>query len=400
MKTIPSYYDTSINIAKPFFAQVIEARPVGEYFALILDRTIFYPEGGGQPGDRGTINGLAVRDVRIEDGEIIHIVQAQVENMRSLMGEVECRLDVVRRRDFTVKHTAQHLLSGTVLRLTGSPTVSMHLGQETCTIDVQIQKLSEDVLAKSEEVVADAVEENRSVIIHLCPPENVCSFPLRKSPPKGADIIRVVEIQDCDFSPCCGTHLVSTGEINILHIIGAEKYKGMTRVSFMTGRSVLRRARLMRRNAAVVSRCLKVPPLEIDSAVEAFVEKMGETEKLLKTSLEKAARQTAESLVANAADSIVIGWFDLGMEEVIRIAKIAQKFTDKPIIAASKQDLKIVALCANKRVDVCALVQPAIEDAGARGGGASSLFQVAFSSQENFGTFWERIKNMEYLSVL
>lgn len=392
MKTILSYYDASIDLAKPFSAHILQTRPMKEGRAVILDRTIFYPEGGGQPGDRGSINGLAVTDVRAENGEILHFIQAQAGNGES--GIAECRLDSARRRDFTVKHTAQHLLSGTVLRLTGAPTVSMHLGKEVCTIDVQTTELSEETLALVEEAVADAIEADHPVVIHLCPPEDAADFPMRKTPPQGEEVIRVVEIQGCDFSPCCGTHLRSTGQINILHITGAEKYKGMMRVSFMAGRGVLRHARRMRQNITVASRSLKAPPLEIGAAVEALVAKTEETARLLKTVLEKSALQTAESLVSNAAGAAVVGQFDLGMEETLRIAKTAQKLTDKPIIAASKQDMKMAALCAKKDVDVRPLVQPVIEAVGARGGGGPSFFQAAFPSSESLSIFWEKIKEI------
>jgi alanyl-tRNA synthetase len=388
MKTIQSYYDA--DITQPFSARVMETRPVKEGVAVILDKTIFYPEGGGQPADRGSINGRLIIDVRSEGKEILHIIQTPAQDAEALLGIVECRVDAPRRRDFTVKHTAQHLLSGIILRLTEAHTVSMHLGEEICTIDVNTPELSEDTLAMIETAVADAISANRPVVIHPCPPEDVTAFPLRKVPPKDEEVIRVVEIRDYDFSPCCGTHLRSTGEINMLHIIGVEKYKGMTRLSFTAGRGVLIRARLMRQNAAVVSRLLKVPPLEIGAAVEALVEKMEETTKLLKASLESAARRTAESLVSEAAGSVVAGLFDLDMETALRIARAAQKLTDKPIIVASKQDLKIAALCAKKGVDVRPLVQTLLTDA--HGGGGASFFQAAFPSAEGFNTFWEKVK--------
>jgi alanyl-tRNA synthetase len=390
MKTILSYYDTSIDTAEPFFARIVEMRPVKEGIAVILDRTVFYPEGGGQPGDRGSINGYAVSDVRIENHEILHLVQALAENTEELSGSVVCRLDTARRRDFTVKHTAQHLLSGSILRLTGAHTVSMHLGEEVCTVDVQAPELSEDTLATIEEAVADAIEADHPVLVHRCPPEDVNAFPLRKTPPKDEEVVRVVEIQDCDFSPCCGTHLSSTGPINVLHITGAEKYKGMTRLSFTVGREVLRRTRIMRRNAALASRLLKVPPLEIGAAVKALVEKMEEATKLLKAGAEKAARQTAETLVSSTAGAVVIGLLDVDIEEALRIAKTAQKLTDKPIIVVSRQDMKMVALCARKDVDMRLLVQPMLEDA--RGGGGPSFFQAAFPSPESLSVFWEKIK--------
>ena len=200
------YY--SHTSSSPFNAEIKEIRPCEDgKSAVLLDKSVFYPEGGGQPGDRGTINGVPLAEVREKDGEILHLVDGE----RCLKpGPAALVLDAVRRRDFTVQHSGQHLLSGTMLRLTGRPTVSMHLGDEICTIDVDQAvtsgplpaELSEDVLNAVEEAVADAIEENHPFVIHLCPPENVGSFPLRKVPPQGEEVIRVVEIEGNDFSPC------------------------------------------------------------------------------------------------------------------------------------------------------------------------------------------------------
>ena len=119
--------------------------------------------------------------------------------------------------------------------------------------------LSEETLLAAEDAVMDAIEENHSVIIHLCPPEDISRFPLRKAPPKGEDAIRVVEIEGNDFSPCCGTHCASTGQIGMLRILGAEKYKGLTRVGFIAGRRCLEDSRLLRKNALTVSRAFRTP---------------------------------------------------------------------------------------------------------------------------------------------
>ena len=121
------YYDYVSS--SPFKAEILELKPAGgDEVQVLLDKTIFYPEVGGQPGDRGSINGISLLDVREKDGEILHLVSAAVQLKP---GPAELLLDHRRRRDHTVLHTGQHLLSGIILRMTGAPTVSMHLGEET-----------------------------------------------------------------------------------------------------------------------------------------------------------------------------------------------------------------------------------------------------------------------------
>jgi alanyl-tRNA synthetase len=409
MKTAIAYYDHVT--ADPFAATILEIRKAGERTALILDRTLFYPEGGGQPGDRGTINGAALLDVQETDGEILHLVAAH-DGTNLKTGPAELRLDAARRRDFTVHHTAQHLLSGTILRLTGKPTVSMRLGDEVCTIDVDTPELTAETLVTVEEAVQDAIEADAPVIIHHCPPERVEDFPLRKTPPKGEEVIRVVEIQGNDFSPCCGTHTRSTGQIGILRILGAEKYKGMTRVSFIAGRRVLRDSRLLRQNGETISRALKIPVAETGNATLALLDRMNLMEKQLKDLAEKAALVKAETLLREAGlldpaskngvpdkpepegkgltgDGRVLsrGFVDVDIEDVLRIGRAAQKLTGAALVLGSQPDLKFAVFCSVKGRDIRPLVKDAMEVQGGRGGGGPSFFQGVFSSAEGLEAF-------------
>jgi alanyl-tRNA synthetase len=396
------------NSSLPFNAEIKEIRPYRDgKFAVLLDRTVFYPEGGGQPGDRGTVNGVPLVDVQEKDGEILHLVTGE-GGPNLAPGPAVLVLDAARRRDFTVQHSGQHLLSGTMLRLTGRPTVSMHLGDGICTIDLdQAVKdgtlpaelsesdKSEEVLEAVEEAVADAIEENHPVIIHLCPPEDAGSFPLRKVPPKGEEVIRVVEIEGNDFSPCCGTHLRSTGEIGILRILGAEKYKGMTRVSFIAGRRCLRDSRLLHRNGNIISRTLSVPLGETGKGVLELVEKASAMERRLKALAEDAARIRAEDLVkkngvageAGSGKVVVETFPDPEIDEVLRIGRAAQKLSDAVFVLASEKDRKFAAFCGVKGLDIRPLVKGAFEATGGRGGGGPSFFQGSYASAGELGEF-------------
>jgi alanyl-tRNA synthetase len=388
IETQRRYYE--MPSAEPFAAAILEIRPHKGAVALLLDATVFYPEGGGQPADRGTVNGVPLLDVQERDGEILHIVAAE-DGRRLGTGPAELILDRARRREFTALHTAQHLLSGTILRMTGAPTVSMHLGDEVCAIDVAAGELNEETRVAVEEAVADAIEENHPVIIHLCPPEKVGDFPLRKVPPQGQEVIRVVEIEGNDFSPCCGTHLASTGEIGILRILGAEKYKGMTRLSFIAGRRALRDSRLLRRNADIISRALKVPPAETGPATLALLEKTALLERKLKALEEDAALRRAETLLAGkdaAAGTVLVESFpDADMEEVLRIGRAAQKRCSAVVALASLRDLKFAGLCSLASLDIRPLFKDIMERHGGKGGGGPSFFQCQFSRAGDLDAF-------------
>jgi alanyl-tRNA synthetase len=422
METRKAYYDVT---ADTFTANLLEIRPYEDKRALILDATVFYPEGGGQGSDRGTINGIPVLDVQEKNGEIFHIVSTE-DGSGAVPGPAELKIDRERRRDLTVHHTAQHLLSGTILRMTGAPTVSMHLGDETaggdhpCTIDVDTKELSTDTLIAVEEAVADAIEGNHPVIIHLCPPERVEDFPLRKVPPKGEDVIRVVEIQGNDFSPCCGTHLAATGEIGMFRILGAEKYKGMVRVSFIAGRRVLRDSRLLRRNGETISRALKVPVAETGVGVLALLDRSAQLERRLKDLEEEAALGKAEAWLrkqgllgtpgegAAAAGGLAGGigpsrvltgegrvltecFPEADMEAALRIGRAAQKLSSAVLVVASLKDLKFAGLCSLKSLDIRPLFKERLEKSGGKGGGGPSFFQGQFTREEDLGAFLQSL---------
>jgi alanyl-tRNA synthetase len=406
MKTIPAYYEFAGT--DPFPANILELRSEGDNTAVVLDKTIFYPEGGGQSADRGSVNGVPLLDVLEKDGEILHLIRNE-DRERLAPGPAELVLDLKRRRDLTVQHTAQHLLSGTILRLTGKHTVSMHLGEETNTIDIDAPQIDSESLANTENTVMDIIEADVPVIIHLCPPEKTADFPLRKIPPQGEDIIRVVEIQGRDFSPCCGTHLESTGKIGMLRILGAEKYKGMTRVSFIAGRRVFQDSRITRQNGETVSRALKVPVAETGKAVLALMDRANQLEKRVKELEEAEAHGKAKNLLHKAKvlksrdrDSekkeqnhavpeklrvFSIDYPASEIEDLLRIGRAAQKLTPMVLVFFSAFLLKFAAFCSAEGADIRPLLKDRMETRKGRGGGSASFFQGLFGSAEDLEAF-------------
>ncbi len=224
-KTDPHLYECE--------AVVLSVKKEAGRTLVVLDKTPFYPEGGGQPSDTGLLDTFPVENVVESGGEIVHVIQGDID----LIPGQKVRLSVnrARRLDHTQQHSAQHLLSANLLRIKNAPTRSFHLGAEYSTIDIDIPALD---TADADFIEAEAnrmIAENFAYRKYVCTYEEALSFPLRRQPPEGEKEIRIIEIDGFDFTPCCGTHVDGALEIQLLKIMRYEKYKGMTRVYFVAG---------------------------------------------------------------------------------------------------------------------------------------------------------------------
>lgn len=232
--------------ALSFEATLLAIASHGGAPSLVLDRTLFYPEGGGQLADRGALElggrVLAVKEVQIDDdGTVHHLVEGPLEDL-VVGGTVSGRVDRDRRRDFMSQHTGQHVLSRALIEAAQAETVSSRLGEVGATIDTPLASLDDSVLARAEDLVNDLVLEDVVVRTHYPTPEELAAMPLRRAP-KVATGIRIIEVEGFDFTPCGGTHVTRTGQIGPVRITGVERYKGGTRVSFLAGRRALSDAR-------------------------------------------------------------------------------------------------------------------------------------------------------------
>lgn len=398
METVKTYYE-NLELDR-YNSEIIEIRSFDGRPAVILGATIFYPEGGGQGADRGTINGVPVVDIQeLDSGEILHFVDPALAALLKI-GPAELQLNAERRRDLATQHTAQHLLSATILRLTGAPTVSMHLGDEICTIDVDRGDLAGQDFSDIEEAVQDIVEADFPILIHLCPPEDINTFPLRKKPPQGEEVIRVVEIDGYDYSPCCGTHLPSTGRIGSIKILGSERYKGMTRLSFIAGRRVLRSYRRLYAQGDGISRLLKVPLEEVQRGVTALAEKSVSQEKSLIILKDRIAELEADRIMAEekkSEKSMVVRYFkDRSMDDASRIGRALQKQSSAVVVVLSGADRRAAAFCSRGDVDLRPFFKELFTLHNGKGGGGPSFYQGAFSSLEDLEALAEDLQKKDF----
>ncbi|MDY0234650.1 MAG: alanyl-tRNA editing protein [Gudongella sp.] len=217
-----------------FKAKVIDKKLKDNKWHIKLDKTIFYPDNsGGQLGDFGTINGHEVINTYEDGTDLVHVIEKDISSPT-----VELKIDYNRRFDLMQQHTGQHLLSGVFYNLLAADTVGFHLGEEIVTIDIAIGDLSKQEIDRVELLCNKLIQSNFKVKSYIVDKDTIGLLPIRKSPTTDENI-RIIEIDDYDFSPCGGTHLNNLGELGIIKINKWEKYKGNNRIEFICGMRAL-----------------------------------------------------------------------------------------------------------------------------------------------------------------
>ncbi len=216
-----------------FDATVLATESTERGTEIVLDRSAFYPEGGGQPADHGDINGIPVVHVRSDGRTIYHLVEG--EPPERLSNEpVRGRVDAARRRDYQQQHTGQHMLSGAFMQVGRYPTVSVHQGTDYTTIEIESTTIPEADLDRVERLTNEAIEADLPVVAEWATEETISRFPLRR-PPKVAGSIRVVRIGDFDCAACGGVHLSRTAEVRMVRLLDVESIRGNTRTVWKIG---------------------------------------------------------------------------------------------------------------------------------------------------------------------
>ena len=229
------YYQDAYT--KRFSATIIERIAEDDRFAVTLSQTYFYPSSGGQPFDRGTVASLPVVDVtiRAEDGAVLHWLDsaAPTEN------EVTAVIDWPRRFDHMQQHTGQHILSQAFIRIAEAQTIGFHLSDDTVTIDLDVNTLTDNDLIRVELLANQIVWENRPINIHMVTRTEAEQMPLRKIPPAQTGKIRLIDIEDFDLTACGGTHVSQTGGVGLIKIVKLERRRDNVRVEFCCGSRAL-----------------------------------------------------------------------------------------------------------------------------------------------------------------
>jgi len=261
---------------------------------VVLDCTALYPTSGGQPHDLGKLDDANVLDVRDDGEDIVHVIDRELP-----LGAVRGCVDWGRRFDHMQQHTGQHLLSAMFQERYGRPTVSFHLGNDLCTIDLRGPEPTEEILEGAERAANQVIAEDRPIAVRYGTAEEFAEMGVRKDV-KREGILRAIEIEGADLQPCGGTHVKSTAQIGIILVRDCTKMRQDWRVEFVCGR---RAARVSRHDFQLLHRAAKelgCAPEDVPASVQRAISERDSNFKAVKSLLQRVAEADAAAALQSA----------------------------------------------------------------------------------------------------
>ena len=378
-------YDSDSYLSE-FKCKVINLYSDDKYFYIETDRTAFFPEGGGQTSDIGTLGDCYVENVQIEEGKIIHFVEKSDENVESLeIGMEICgKIDMKKRFSDMQQHTGEHIFSGIVNSLYGYNNVGFHLGSEVVTLDFD-GTLTEEDMCKVESLVNKAVWDNLPINVMFPDDEQLSQIKYR-SKIEIKEQVRIVEIPGVDVCACCAPHVKTTGEIGIIEVVSFEKYKGGTRVSILCGERALSdiRAKLNENRKISALTCAK------QKETAQAVERLKQENEKLKYEIVGLNREILSSMAESINEDSRIIIFDKRLE-----GKLLSDFTLSLMPKASEfiasfcgEDGVFKYCIASSNIDLRPLSKALNSAFSGRGGGRPEIVQGSVNgSQEEIEKF-------------
>lgn len=268
-----------------FEAQVVSCEEKNGTFEVVLDRTAFFPEGGGQPADEGKLGRAKVLDVQEKDGVIVHTVNKRLSG--TVVGRIAWDVRFARMQN----HTGEHIVSGIVHRIFGCNNVGFHMGKTCMTVDFD-GALDGTLLALVEAFANKTVCENRAVTVSFPEHPETLEYRSKLDLTEG---VRLVTIEGVDVCACCAPHVSSTGEVGLIKILSMSPHRGGTRITMVCGLDAFSDYSMLHETAGELSRMLSVPREEVSSGVKKLTEDLARAQdeiKALKRELTKATLET------------------------------------------------------------------------------------------------------------
>ena len=369
------YYSDSHLIE--FQARVVDVTDrVSGWTAVVLDRTAFYPTGGGQPSDTGTLNGGRVVEC-IDDGDkgVLHVVQGAAPARDDV---VRGRVDWSRRLDHMQQHTGQHILSQAFVTLFNASTKSFRVLADSCEIDVELNNPTTEVIERAVELANNVIWEDRAITIRTVRSGETADLPLRKEPAREGDL-RLIEIEGFDLTPCGGTHAYRTGEVGIIAVRSWERAKGLTRIEFVAGMRALADYRKANKSVREVSALFSTGRDDAPELAAQMVDEHKELNRRIRALEEIVAGVEAEKLLSAAADGVVSHVFENRDAESLK--KLAHALVARPrtiaLLGSRDQDTArlVFARSGDAAGDMNALMREACSMLDGRGGGRPDMAQ-------------------------
>lgn len=358
-----------------FEAKILDRRTHQEKPALILDQTCFYPEGGGQPADRGTLSGVTVLHVLEQDGEILHILEDEIPG-----DTVKGVIDWDTRLDHMQQHTGQHVLSQCFHRLLSGKTLSFHLGEKLSTLEIGLSSITDSDQDRIETCANRAVFQNREIKTYFVEGSEVSSVPLRR-PPKKSGRIRVVEAVGFDYSACGGTHPHRTGEIGLIKILKREKIRSNLRFEFVCGNRALEDYRMKNRILTEVAARFSAGEADLPAVVDKLLSEQKESARIMKKLRSRLIEQEAREMVRDSHDPVILEQFKERTAQDVR--QLALEVIQSPGrvvlfgLQSGERAHMVMARSEDMAIDLRELIPVVSPVLNARGGGRPSLVELA-----------------------
>lgn len=380
---------------------------------LILDRTAFYPTSGGQVFDTGSIalasnpaNKIRVTEVvDTEDGRIVHYLEAPLKDIAA-GSRVQGRIDAERRRDHMQQHSAQHVLSAAFVRLFDMHTVSFHMADDYCSIDLDTPTLTKEQIESAERMANEIILENRPVEIRFVTRDEAGKLGLRKVPVADRDQLRIIDIRDWDVSACGGTHVNQTGQIGCILLRKVEKVRQGWRVEFVAGQRAVATARRDYTTLTEAAALFSAHIYDVPQQARKSLEESRTVRKQREQSLEELAEAQAAALLAETAETngrklIVRTFADRDLNSVKLLAQKLTRLEPNTIAllgTTSPQPSLVFARSASMQpgvqtLDMGALMKEAMAKLGGRGGGSKDMAQGGLTSGDGIEAALKEVAN-------
>jgi alanyl-tRNA synthetase len=350
--------------------------------AVVLDRTAFYPTGGGQPNDTGTLGEARVVDCIDAEAEgVLHVVQGLAPEVGD---SIHGRVDWLRRLDHLQQHTGQHILSAAFVRLFEAPTHSFRVLEHECEIDVALDNSTEEKIEQAVDLANQIIWAARPIEIRNVTADEAATLPLRKDPAREGEL-RLIQIEDFDLTPCGGTHAKSTGEVGGIAVRSWERAKGLTRIHFMAGGRVLSDYRKANRTAVEVAALFSAGREDSPDLVGKLIDENKKLARRVRELDELASRGEAEELLRSnptgreGSRPLIVRAFDDRSADSLK--NLAHALVGNPNVVAllgsrEGETARLVFARSPEAVgDMNALMRKACELIDGRGGGKPDMAQ-------------------------
>ena len=371
-----------------FESEVVELGTDNGNGFIVLDKTAFYPTGGGQPSDNGFIEDVFINNVLIDaDGIVRHYFEG--ESSFACASIVKCKIDIDRRRDHTQQHSGQHILSQAFFQLFGAETDGFRMGAVTSEIDLKFDLEPTKIEHAIKESVALAnliIYENRKVTSVLLNEEEASRLPLRKES-SVSESIRIIDIEGYDLSPCGGTHVQQTGEVGIIFVKNWTRAKQMLRLEFVCGMRALREFQEVNEINASICKTLSTGRETVLDSVHNLIESNKLLDKKVKNLNSILINHESEKLIREH-DSVITKVFNnRPIEEVRSLAINTASQAAVLVLLANNNEEKIQLIFSSSskiKINVAELMQEICLHFNGKGGGTPTLAQGGFNKVEGF----------------